>query len=109
MGGKIIYEKYYGNNVALIDKDTLKHNPVTVTMGINYTPILLVTFGVNYRQGEGGDNDTTFNVDMTYRLGVPWSNQVDPAIVDFSRTLAGAVTIMSNVIMMLYWITKSRL
>ena len=78
-------------------------------MGINYTPILLVTFGVNYRQGEGGDNDTTFNVDMTYRLGVPWSNQVDPAIVDFSRTLAGAVTIMSNVIMMLYWITKSRL
>ncbi|HDS5593159.1 TPA: inverse autotransporter beta domain-containing protein, partial [Enterobacter hormaechei subsp. xiangfangensis] len=89
LGGKIIYEKYYGNNVALIDKDTLKHNPVAVTLGINYTPIPLVTFGVDHRQGEGGDNDTTFNIDMTYRLGVPWSKQVDPAMVDFSRTLAG--------------------
>ncbi|WP_261437996.1 inverse autotransporter beta domain-containing protein [Serratia quinivorans] len=89
LGGKLIYEKYYGNNVALIDSDTLKHNPVAVTIGVNYTPIPLVTLGVDHQQGEGGDNETTFNVELNYRLGVPWEKQVDPAMVDFSRTLAG--------------------
>ncbi|MGR7464430.1 inverse autotransporter beta domain-containing protein, partial [Klebsiella aerogenes] len=89
LGGKIIYEKYYGSNVALIDKDTLKHNPVAVTLGVNYTPIPLVTFGIDHQQGEGGDNDTTFNLEVNYRLGVPWNKQIDPAMVGFSRTLAG--------------------
>ncbi|MHC5178870.1 inverse autotransporter beta domain-containing protein, partial [Serratia rhizosphaerae] len=89
LGGKLIYEKYYGNNVALIDKNTLKHNPVAVTVGVNYTPIPLVTLGVEHQQGEGGDDETTFNFELNYRLGVPWEKQVDPAMVDFSRTLAG--------------------
>ncbi|MEZ2604992.1 inverse autotransporter beta domain-containing protein, partial [Kluyvera intermedia] len=89
LGGKIVYEKYYGNNVALIDKDTLKHNPVAVTFGVNYTPIPLLTFGVDHQQGEGGDNDTTFNLELNYRLGEPWSKQIDPAMVDSTRTLAG--------------------
>jgi adhesin/invasin len=80
---------YYGNNVALIDKYTLKHNPVAVTVGVNYTPIPLVTLGVEHQQGEGGDNETTFNFELNYRLGVPWEKQIDPAMVGFSRTLAG--------------------
>src|SRR5476651_2578814 len=36
LGGKLMYEKYYGDDVALFDKDTLQSDPSAVTVGVNY-------------------------------------------------------------------------
>ncbi len=39
LGGKLVYEQYYGDEVALFDKDDRQSNPHTITAGLNYTPL----------------------------------------------------------------------
>jgi adhesin/invasin len=90
VGAKLMYEKYFGNNVALMDKDTLQKDPQAVTLGINYTPIPLVTFGIDQKQGNSGTNDTQFNLGVDYRLGVPLTQQLDPSAVMLQRRLSGS-------------------
>ncbi|MGS3527316.1 inverse autotransporter beta domain-containing protein [Escherichia coli] len=62
LGGKLVYEQYYGDEVALFDKDDRQSNPHTITAGLNYTPFPLMTFSAEQRQGKQGENDTRFAV-----------------------------------------------
>ena len=90
LGGKLTYEQYYGNEVALFGKDNRQSNPYAITAGLNYTPVPLVTFSAEQRQGQSGKNDTRLGVDMTYQLGVPWNQQINPAAVAAMRSLTGS-------------------
>lgn len=90
LGGTLAYEKYRGNEVALFGKDHRQKDPSAMTMGINYTPIPLVTLGSNYRSGSGGNNETQFNLQLNYRLGDKWSDHLDSDRVKQTRTLAGS-------------------
>ncbi|MHA3615043.1 ZirU family protein [Yersinia enterocolitica] len=90
LGGNLVYEKYRGNEVALFSKDDRQKNPYAFTVGINYTPIPLITIGAEQRAGKGGKNDTNISVQLNYRLGEPWQSQIDPSAVAASRTLAGS-------------------
>lgn len=89
LGGKLVWEQYYGQQVALFDKDHLQHNPAAVTAGVEYTPIPLMTLGVNHRQGRGMQ-DTQIGIDVHWNLGQNWRWQVDPTNIDAMRTLAGS-------------------
>ncbi|MCS3491020.1 inverse autotransporter beta domain-containing protein [Enterobacter sp. SLBN-59] len=88
LGGKLVYEQYLGNEVALFGRDERQKDPKAVTAGVNYTPVPLVTLGAEHRQGQGGHSDARFSVGLNYRPGVPWADQTDPAAVGLSRTLA---------------------
>ncbi|WP_431221779.1 ZirU family protein [Serratia sp. L9] len=90
LGGKLIYEKYQGDEVALFGKDDRQKDPYAITAGINYTPIPLLTIGAEHRAGKGSRNDTNISVQMNYRLGEPWQTQIDPSAVAATRTLAGS-------------------
>ncbi|ELF0847164.1 inverse autotransporter beta domain-containing protein [Salmonella enterica] len=90
LGGKLTYEQYYGKEVALFGVDNRQKNPHAITGGINYTPVPLITLGAEQRQGQSGKSDSRLTVDMSYQLGVPWRNQVDPAAVAAMRTLTGS-------------------
>ncbi|HEQ3521879.1 TPA: inverse autotransporter beta domain-containing protein, partial [Citrobacter freundii] len=90
LGGKLTYEQYYGKEVALFGVDNRQKNPHAITAGINYTPVPLITLGVEQRQGQSGKNDTRLTADMNYQLGVPWRNQVDPTSVAAMRSLIGS-------------------
>jgi len=90
LGGKLKYEKYYGHNVALFDTDHLQDDPYAVTLGLNYTPVPLITMGVDYKKGQSDLDDTSFKVDMNYALGVPWSEQISPDAVAMRHSLAGS-------------------
>jgi adhesin/invasin len=90
LGGKLIYEQYYGSEVALFGKDSRQRDPHAMTAGINYTPVPLLTLSAEQRQGKAGESDTRFGVEMSYRLGVPWSQQIDPEAVAATRSLAGS-------------------
>lgn len=90
LGGKLTYEQYYGDEVGLFGKDNRQRNPHAVTAGLTYTPVPLLTFSAEQRQGESGENDTRFGVEMNYQLGIPWRRQLDPAGVAALRTLNGS-------------------
>ncbi|MBG0639189.1 Ig-like domain-containing protein [Enterobacter asburiae] len=90
LGGKLVYEQYRGDEVALFNKDDRSSDPKAVTLGLNYTPVPLVTVGVDHRQGQSGQNDTSFNLEFNYELGLPWNQQIDDSLVAARRTLAGS-------------------
>jgi adhesin/invasin len=90
LGGKLMFEQYYGKEVALFDRNNRQRDPYAITAGINYTPIPLLTFSVDQRQGVSGKKDVLLGISMNYRLGEPWRQQFDPAVVSTMRSLAGS-------------------
>lgn len=90
LGGKLVYEQYYGDEVVLFDKDDRQSNPHAITAGLNYTPFPLMTFSAEQRQGKQGENDTRFAVDFTWQPGSAMQKQLDPNEVAARRSLAGS-------------------
>ena len=90
LGGKLTYEQYYGNEVALFGKDKRQRDPHAFTFGLDYTPVPLVTLNAEQRQGKAGENDTRFGLALRYQPGTPWRQQVDPDAVAVMRSLAGS-------------------
>lgn len=90
LGSKLVYEQYYGDEVALFDKDDRQSNPHAITAGLNYTPFPLMTFSAEQRQGKQGENDTRFAVDFTWQPGSAMQKQLDPNEVAARRSLAGS-------------------
>ncbi|MBV4483810.1 invasin domain 3-containing protein [Pseudomonas khavaziana] len=90
LGGGLTYEQYYGGEVGLFGSDNRQHNPRSITAGVNYTPIPLLTFNVKRRLGQSGRNEAQFGMDITYRPGVTWSKQIDPKAITAMRSLVGS-------------------
>ena len=90
LGAKLMYEQYYGDNVALFNSDKLQSNPGAATVGVNYTPIPLVTMGIDYRHGKGNENDLLYSMQFRYQFDKPWSQQIEPQYVNELRTLSGS-------------------
>ena len=90
LGAKLMYEQYYGDDVALFDKDNLQSNPSAMTTGINYTPIPLISMGIDYKRGQSAMSDTQFNLNLRYDIGRAWRDQISPAQVGAQRSLAGS-------------------
>ncbi|KAA1181336.1 adhesin, partial [Photorhabdus heterorhabditis] len=90
LGAKIKYEQYFGDNVALFGTNNRQKDPYAATFGINYTPIPLITAGVDYKLGKEGKSDGIFSFNVNYRFGVPLSEQLSPENVSSLRSLAGS-------------------
>ncbi|OKP03456.1 inverse autotransporter beta domain-containing protein [Xenorhabdus eapokensis] len=90
LGGKLGFEQYFGDNVVLFNRDSKQKNPSLGRVGLNYTPIPLVTMGVDYKYGGSGHSETLFQANLNYRFGIPIGDQFSPASVASMRTLAGS-------------------
>lgn len=90
LGGKLIYEQYYGDEVALFGKDERQRNPYAFTIGTSYTPFPLLTLNAEQRQGKSGENEMRWGMELNYRLNEPWHQQVDPGQVAALRSVAGS-------------------
>lgn len=88
LGGKLVYEQYYGNEVALFGESERQKNPHAITAGVTWTPFPLLTIGVDYRRGKSGADDTRLNLGLTYRIGEPLAHQLDSSRVGAQRSLA---------------------
>ncbi|GAA0341638.1 hypothetical protein GCM10009131_21200 [Morganella psychrotolerans] len=90
LGAFVKYEQYFGDGVSLARTTStgeLKSNPSVSTVGVSYTPFPLITF-----KGEtsaGDSNDSKVGMELSYRFGVPLSQQLDTENVDLMRNLAG--------------------
>jgi len=90
LGAKIMYEKYYGSNVALFDKDHLQSNPSAITAGLNYTPVPLITAGIDYKHGQNSADETQITLNFRYSFGQSFKSQISPSEVDDLRRLNGS-------------------
>ncbi|HAW4218726.1 TPA: hypothetical protein JLV57_003186 [Escherichia coli] len=90
LGGKLVYEQHYGDEVALFDKNDRQSNPHAITAGLNYTPFPLLTLSAEQRQGKQGENDTRFAVDLTWQPSSSMQKQLNPDEVAGRRSLAGS-------------------
>ncbi len=90
LGSSLVYEQYYGDQVALFGTDDLEEDPSAVTLGVDYTPVPLVTLGVSYKKGNSDSNEVVANAAVNYQIGVPLSKQLDASAVSDMRTLAGS-------------------
>ncbi|TXE24600.1 inverse autotransporter beta-barrel domain-containing protein [Serratia marcescens] len=90
LGGRLTFAQYYGDAVALFGRDRRQRDPYALTAGLDYTPVPLLTLSAAHSQGAAGENETRLGIAVQYRLGMPWSQQTDPAAVPALRTLAGS-------------------
>nr|WP_256548274.1 inverse autotransporter beta domain-containing protein [Xenorhabdus bovienii] len=86
-GGQLKYEHYYGQEVALFGEAERQKNPYSITAGLTYTPVPLVTLGADFRQGKQGASENHFTLNLNYRFGTSFSQQLDPNAVAPLRSL----------------------
>ena len=90
LGGKLVYEQYYGDEVALFGKDERQNDPHAITAGLSYTPVPLISFSAEQRQGKQRENDTRIGMELTLQPGHSLQKQLDPAEVAARRSLVGS-------------------
>ncbi|HEX4662243.1 MAG TPA: invasin domain 3-containing protein [Candidatus Saccharimonadales bacterium] len=89
LGARVMYEQYYGNEVALVGKDKRQSNPKAVTAGLSWTPVPLVSLTTDHKKG-GSQSETLFGLQFNLQFGKSLTSQLDPASIDLKRTLAGS-------------------
>ncbi|MET6676327.1 Ig-like domain-containing protein [Citrobacter amalonaticus] len=90
LGGKLVYEQYYGKEVGLFGRDNRQQDPRAITAGLSYTPFPLMTLSADHRMGEGGENDTRLGVEFSWQFDTPLHKLLDTDAVGQMRTLAGS-------------------
>ncbi|AHG20608.1 murein transglycosylase [Chania multitudinisentens RB-25] len=90
LGASVVYEQYYGDEVALFGKDNLQKDPRAVTLGLDYTPFPLATLKVSHKEGQQGKKEAQLDVQMNYQLGTALNKQLDPGNVAAMRSLMGS-------------------
>ncbi|STI76327.1 invasin [Escherichia coli] len=83
----------------MFNSGTGYHNPVALSLGLNYTPVPLVTVTAQHKQGESGENQNNLGLNLNYRFGVPLKKQLSAGEVAESQSLrVVAMTIRSEII-----------
>ena len=86
----VSFEQYYGDNVDLFHTGTGYRNPLAVNLGLDYTPVPLVTLSAAHKQGESGVSQNNLGLKLNYRFGVPLKKQLSASEVIDSRSLRGS-------------------
>ncbi|WP_193762741.1 Ig-like domain-containing protein [Enterobacter cancerogenus] len=87
VGGHVVYERYQGEEVALTSFSQRGKNPSASTLGLNYTPIPLLTLGVNRKQQISRRAEASFTLNLNWQFDRPFSKQLNADDVVFNRLL----------------------
>nr|WP_084876143.1 inverse autotransporter beta domain-containing protein [Pantoea cypripedii] len=90
LGGKVKYEQYYGDNVALISRNTLQKDPSAVTVGLNWTPVPLVSVEAAQRNSMQSGKDISVGLNLNWNFGRSLDWHLSSAAVAEQRSLAGS-------------------
>ncbi|MGD8204498.1 YchO/YchP family invasin [Pantoea sp. FN0305] len=90
LGVSVTWEQYLGDQVALFNNGSLEKNPVAVKVGVNYTPVPLLTFTASHKEGESGQSQDQLGMRINYRPGVALSKQLSADNVAEARSLRGS-------------------
>ena len=90
LGGSLKYEQYYGKEVALYGRENRQRNPSSLTAGLSWTPVPLLTVNAEHSAGSGGINDSRAGVELNVSLGATLAEHLNPGAVRSSRMLSGS-------------------
>ncbi|UQY46127.1 YchO/YchP family invasin [Mixta hanseatica] len=90
LGVSVTWEQYLGDRVDLFNNGSLEKNPVAVKVGVNYTPVPLLTFTASHKEGESGQSQDQLGMRINYRPGVALSKQLSADNVAEARSLRGS-------------------
>lgn len=86
----ISVEQYFGESVDLFDSGTGYRNPLAVKVGLDYTPVPLVTLSAHHKQGENGESQNDLGLKLNYRFGVPLWKQLSASQLGEEASLRGS-------------------
>ncbi len=81
------YSRWSGDHVGMFGPKHLERNPRVWSYGIEYTPVSLVSGYITQHATERGRTDTEIGLRLTYRFGVPGSEQLSHRKVAETRTV----------------------
>jgi len=90
LGGKVLLEQYFGNEVGLLGVSRRQMNPRAVTLGTIWTPFPMLNLSLDHRLGQGRRNDTRFKIEFNFTMGVPLHEQLRSRNVTNMRKLKSA-------------------
>ncbi|GLR09519.1 YchO/YchP family invasin [Mixta theicola] len=90
LGVSVTWEQYLGDEVDLFNSGSLEKNPTAVKVGVNYTPVPLLTFTASHKAGESGQSQDQLGMQINYRPGVALSKQLSANNVAGARSLRGS-------------------
>lgn len=90
LGVSVTWEQYLGDRVDLFNNGSLEKNPVAVKVGVNYTPVPLLTFTASHKEGESSQSQDQLGMRINYRPGVALSKQLSADNVAEARSLRGS-------------------
>ncbi|SET57940.1 inverse autotransporter beta domain-containing protein [Thorsellia anophelis] len=90
LGGSLLYEQYFGDEVALFGINERQSDPYSFGVGIDYMPIPLIKTQITHKMGKSGADETKVDLTLNLQLGTPLEEQLDPANVAVARSLKGS-------------------
>ncbi|HGM5489855.1 TPA: YchO/YchP family invasin [Serratia fonticola] len=90
LGASLSYEQYRGTSVDLLGNGNKQTDPSAMQVGLNYTPVPLVTVKALHKLDNAGDTQDKVELAMSYRLGVPLIKQISPYYVEQAKSLRGS-------------------
>jgi hypothetical protein len=90
LGVSVTWERYLGDRVDLFNNGSPEKNPVAVKVGVNYTPVPLLTFTASHKEGESGQSQDQLGMRINYRPGVALRKQLSADNVAQARSLRGS-------------------
>ena len=105
LGVTVSWQQYLGEDIDIFNDGNYYNNPRSMSVGLTYTPIPLVTVSASHKEGSGGSSQDVFGLNLNYHFGQSLSQQLSPFAVAEARSLFGSrydVVTRSNLPVMSY-------
>jgi hypothetical protein len=87
LSSRLMFEKYYGNEVALTHFNGRTRDPYSLSVGASYTPVPAITATLDLANNRSSSSTVQAGLQFTFRMGVDLSEQFSGAQVAKLRTL----------------------
>lgn len=90
LGAELDLEHYISNQSDRPNSDKLRNALLDFTLGVNYTPVPLISFNAAYKRAQASQAQMRFGVAFNYKVGQRWEEQWTTASVDNMRRLSNS-------------------
>jgi len=90
LGITVSWQQYLGEGIDIFNDGNYYNNPRSMSVGLTYTPIPLVTVSASHKEGSGGASQDVFGLNVNYHFGQSLSQQLSPYAVAEARSLFGS-------------------